>query len=418
MDDDHFHGFNESRKVNQPQAVLHPGQTVGRFQLLEMLGHGGMGQAWKAVDPNRKDENNAGFVVLKFLPDVLRFNEDATEEFKGAYRRVQALHHEHICPLYDIGEEPGLGCFQVMQFLEGITLRTLIRKEDPQRRGLPPRQVVKLLEPVAKALDYAHRNKLIHRDIKPENIIVDPENNGVHLIDFGLAAQVRNSLSKYSKEQMGNSGTEAYMSPEQWQGKLQEANSDQWALAVVAWELLSGTLPFQGTGFQLGYTICHAPSPLLPESQSRFDAFFAKAFAKTGSDRFRSCVELIHELKREAQQSRRVEDESVTKSGDRIELVGRQLSHKRRSRSSTEQITVAKEVQREDNSPSKVEELHKTKTQKDNLLLIGGLLLFCTLVTLPFVLPQSPVPPTVLFHPTEFSAGSGVGGGAPEPFRP
>ena len=73
------------------------------------------------------------------------------------------MHHEHICPLYDIGEEPALGCFQVMQFLDGISLKTLIRQEDPQRKGLPIRRVIQLLQPVAKALDYAHGNWLLHQ---------------------------------------------------------------------------------------------------------------------------------------------------------------------------------------------------------------------------------------------------------------
>lgn len=296
MDDAHFHGWNESRKVDQPLAVLHPGQEVGRFQLVEMLGHGDMGQVWKAVDPNRKDEHNHGFVVMKFLPDVLRFNTDATEEFKGVYRRVQTLHHEHICPLYDLGEEPGLGCFQVMQFLDGITLRTLIRQEDPQNAGLPIRRVVKLLAPAARALDYAHRNKLIHRDIKPENIIFDPATGEVHLIDFGLAAQVRTSMSRYSQLRMSTSGTEAYMPPEQWQGQMQDAASDQWALAVVAWELLTGELPFQGNGMQLGFAVCEAELSLLAERLRHLQPVFLTGMAKDRKQRYSSCVRFLESL--------------------------------------------------------------------------------------------------------------------------
>lgn len=296
MDDDHFHGWNESRKENQPLAVLRPGQAVGRFQLIDMLGQGGMGQVWKAVDPHRKDDDNAGFVVLKFLPEVLRFNADATEDFKGAYRRVQALHHEHICPLYDIGQEPGLGCFQVMQFLEGITLRTLIRQEDPQRKGLAIRRVLKLLAPVARALDYAHRNKLIHRDIKPENIIFDPATEEVHLIDFGLAAQVRTSMSRYSQQRMSTSGTEAYMSPEQWEGKVQEPASDQWALAVVAWELLTGSLPFHGDGMQLGFAVLQAELSLLPEALRHLQPVFLKGMAKDRKQRYASCLDFLKSL--------------------------------------------------------------------------------------------------------------------------
>lgn len=323
MNDDHFHGFNESRKANQPLAVLHPKQDVGRFSLLEMLGHGGMGQVWKAIDPNRKDDQNSGFVVLKFLPDVLRFNADATEEFKGAYRRVQALHHEHICPLYDIGEEPGLGCFQVMQFLEGITLRTLVRQEDPQKKGLAIRRVLKLLAPIAEALDYAHRNNLIHRDIKPENIIFDPATGGVHLIDFGLAAQVRTSMSKYSQQQMSTSGTGAYMSPEQWQGQLQEAASDQWALAVVAWELLTGSLPFHGDGMQLGFAVLQADLSLLPEAIRHLQPVFLTGMAKDRKQRYPLCVELLKSLAEAKPAAPTIETTTMTVSAQLKVLKGR-----------------------------------------------------------------------------------------------
>ena len=295
-DSQHSRGFQQTRSAGEAITVLRPDQVVGKFQLVELLGHGGMGQAWKAIDPDRKDDDNDGFVVLKFLPDVLRLNADASEEFKGAYRRVQSLHHEHICPLYDVGEEPSLGCFQVMQFLEGITLRTLIRQEDPQKQGLPLRRVLKLLAPIAKALDYAHRNKLIHRDIKPENIIFDPATEEVHLIDFGLAAQVRTSMSKYSQQRMSTSGTEAYMSPEQWQGQLQEAASDQWALAVVACELLTGSLPFHGNGMQLGFAVCQAELPPLPNTLQHLQTVFGKAMAKDRSHRYSSCREFLNSI--------------------------------------------------------------------------------------------------------------------------
>ena len=295
-DSQHSRGFQQTRAAGEAITVLRPDQVVGKFQLVELLGHGGMGQVWKAIDPDRKDDDNHGFVVLKFLPDVLRLNADASEEFKGAYRRVQSLHHEHICPLYDVGEERSLGCFQVMQFLEGITLRTLIRQEDPQKNGLPLRRVIDLLTPIAKALDYAHRNKLIHRDIKPENIIYDPATEEVHLIDFGLAAQVRTSMSKYSQQRMSTSGTEAYMSPEQWQGQIQEAASDQWALAVVAWELLTGNLPFHGDGQQLGFAVSFAELVELPEALRHLQPVFLKGMAKDRKQRYASCLDFLKSL--------------------------------------------------------------------------------------------------------------------------
>ena len=322
-EDSGFDSEDESFETQRHEPIsgrkLLPGQRAGRFTLVEPLGHGGMGQVWKAVDPNRAGEDSIGHVVLKFLPDALRFNVDATEEFKVAYRRVQQLHHEHICPLYDLGEEPGMGCFQVMQFLDGITVRRLIRQEDPNRKGLPLKRVLQLLVPVSRALDYAHGRKLIHRDVKPENIIFDPASEEVHLIDFGLAAQVRTSLSRYSQHRMSASGTEPYMAPEQWQGQLQDATSDQWGLAVVAWELLTGSLPFHGDGMQLGFAVCNAALPSLTGTLKRLNATFAKAMHKHRKQRFHSTIEFCKSLNQTAWQKTKLANDSTNDSVQPIE---------------------------------------------------------------------------------------------------
>ncbi|MFN5437684.1 MAG: protein kinase domain-containing protein, partial [Planctomyces sp.] len=149
----------------------HAGQQVGRFILQRQLGVGGMGEAWLAVDPQRRDEQRAGEVVLKFLLAELRRSEDWVEEFKGAYRRVQGLNHQHICALYDLGHDTRFGVFQVMQYVRGITLSRHLRAVDADGQGLPLSAVLQVLRPVAQALDYAHLQGLVHRDIKPANLM-------------------------------------------------------------------------------------------------------------------------------------------------------------------------------------------------------------------------------------------------------
>ncbi|WP_417380113.1 SUMF1/EgtB/PvdO family nonheme iron enzyme [Gimesia sp.] len=292
----HSHGQEPSFHGQAPAANLQPGQQADRFELVRMLGHGGMGQAWLAIDPRRKDEKREGHVVLKFLPDALRHHPDATQDFRAAYRRVQALHHESICPLFDLGESRELGCFQVMQFIPGITLRELMRSSDPDRTGLELGRVIRYLQPIARALDYAHQKKIIHRDIKPDNVIVDPETKEVHVIDFGLAAELRTSMSRYSQQRLSVSGTESYMPHEQWLGQPQDGRSDQYSLAVVAWELLTGQLPFQGSGKQLAYAVEQAPVPALPEHLQQLQSVFERAFSKERDQRFESVEAFVKSL--------------------------------------------------------------------------------------------------------------------------
>ncbi len=290
------HSNIPTRTGLEPISLLSGGQTIGRFRLIQLLGEGGMGSVWLAEDPTRKDDARDGRVVLKFLRDDIRRCPEAVEQFKASYRKVQQLFHEHICPLLDLGDDPTFGAFQVMPFVKGITLLELLKQEDPNKNGLPAERVVAILQPVAKALDYAHREGLIHRDIKPGNIMVDPETGKVSVVDFGLAAEVRTSMSMHSRSTMQVSGTEPYMAPEQWLGQAQDGRSDQYSLAVVAWQMLTGSLPYQGSGMQLGFAVTNGPIPELPEPMQHLQSVLAQALAKDRKQRFSSPVTFIDAL--------------------------------------------------------------------------------------------------------------------------
>lgn len=267
----------------------------GRYRLLECLGSGGMGEAWKATDSGRLVDGQPAQVVIKLLPSELRLNAEANEDIRREYSRVWLLSHPHICKLFDMGEEEGFGCFQVMQYLPGITLRQWMRK---QPGGIALSELLPILRAAASALDYAHtvRKPVVHRDVKPENIMYDPETGDVHVIDFGLSAEIRNSQSKLSSAQELIIGTASYMSPEQWQGRSPSAACDQWALGLVAWELLTGSRPFHGNKLALGFAVCQASLPLLPPSQSSLQAVFERVLKKEPRERFRTCSEFVDQL--------------------------------------------------------------------------------------------------------------------------
>jgi formylglycine-generating enzyme required for sulfatase activity len=155
---------------------------------------------------------------------------------------------------------------------------------------------LRIVAACADGLDYAHQQKVIHRDVKPENVMYDPATGTVHLIDFGLAAEIRESLSRYSQGFVAQAGTERYMSPEQWLGQLQNAGCDQWALGVMAWELLTGVAPYHGSGMTLGFAVCQAPVPKLPSQLSVLQPVFERVLQKQACDRYGTCREFVEEL--------------------------------------------------------------------------------------------------------------------------
>jgi formylglycine-generating enzyme len=287
---------------------LQPGDRLGEYTLVEPAGRGGMGQVWKATDGRRE-------VAIKLLPTAFRGNAAAVAQVDEAFRVVHALTHQHICKTLGLFDDVRWGPYLVMDFVPGITLGEFRRRFADRRVPLP--QVIDVLRGVAQALDYAHQktirkddretNGVLHRDVKPENILIVLDKQGqveeVWLIDFGLAAEIRNSLTKNTNTPADTRGTRPYMAPEQCRGKKQQwdGRTDQFALAVVAYELLAGHLPFDGDD---EFSIMHG---ILNEAPDRIDGLpeavwteLLKGLAKERDARHTTCAEFIEALERGA----------------------------------------------------------------------------------------------------------------------
>lgn len=297
---------NESKWTSRvlPQEVWEPrpGRRIGRFTLQKKLGSGGQGQAWLANDPHREGDGVEGLVVLKFLPNEVRGDSNRMAVFRAAYLAAQAVHHEAICPLFDLEQDPAVGLFQVMLYQPGITLRQLLNERATQSEGLglglglAPAEVLELLEPIARALDHVHSESVVHCDIKPENMIWDPQRRRIHLIDFGLAARAVAGRAILPDAQVAE-GTVRYRSPELWQGLSADPADDRWALAVTAWELLTGRPPFIGNGWELRDHVCSGVPCSAPQISPTLRAVFLDAFHPTLVLRPASCVALLLRLR-------------------------------------------------------------------------------------------------------------------------
>ena len=278
---------------------LQPDRYIGRFRLLRRLGEGGFGVAWQAVDPQKQDEHRSGEVVLKFLHPEYRRHEEVVADFKKSYRVVQQLIHQSICPLFDLGDDVRHGVYQVMPFIPGMTLQRYLRQQDPDESGLGLDEVLRWLRPAAEALDFAHGKGIVHRDVKPANLMVNPDTGELTVLDFGLAADLQRSLSSLnSQSRIPVRGTPIYMPPEQWKGvrNQQRGALDQYSLAVVAWQMLTGGPPWEGDDKTLRLAVLNDPVPPLPEPLRHLQSVFEKALAKDWDQRFGRVVDFVDAL--------------------------------------------------------------------------------------------------------------------------
>jgi serine/threonine-protein kinase len=261
------------------RTLVSAGASLGPYRIASVLGSGGMGKVYRAVD-TRLDRA----VAIKFL------DKDFAARFQREARAAAALNHPNICTLYDVGPD-----YLVIELVEGETLASQI-----SRGPLPLSAVYRNAAQIAEALDCAHRAGIIHRDLKPGNIMFTPAGL-LKVLDFGLAKFAQ--AGKPEDDLTGGHvvGTPAYMSPEQALGGEITAATDLFSLGIVMYEMSTGKRPFQGeTSFATIDAILHqepAPAceanPALPEGLGHI---ISRALAKDPKARYASAAELLAEL--------------------------------------------------------------------------------------------------------------------------
>ena len=244
--------FLESDESGLPAPVPHepvsPGECIGPYTVMELLGTGGMGQVYKAHD-KRLDRH----VAIKFLPRVVSDQPLALERFEREARAVSALNHPNICTIHDVGEFQGRS-FMVMEYLQGESLKDRIARTPTSLA-----EFYSIARQICAALEAAHAKGIVHRDVKPANIFV-AHGDQVKILDFGLAKRGGESvviarptlLPPTSRRELSLTasgtivGTLAYMSPEQAVGQEVDARSDIFSLGIVLHEMATGRSPFRG----------------------------------------------------------------------------------------------------------------------------------------------------------------------------
>ncbi len=265
------------------------GQMLGNYQILEELGRGGMAVVYRAYQQSLNR-----YVAIKVLPPQLSFDQEFVERFQREARAAAGLRHPNIVVIHDVGQEEGI-YYIVMEYLEGRTLKEVIEQEG----ALPPKRVVRIMEQVAGALDYAHQRGFVHRDVKPANIFVG-EGDRVTLTDFGIAKAA--TETQHLTRTGTLMGTPEYMSPEQAAGGVVDHRADLYALGVVLYQMMVGRVPYRGT---TPHATLHAviyESPPLPRQLNPglgvgIEAVVLKAIAKRPEERYQRGKEMVEALR-------------------------------------------------------------------------------------------------------------------------
>jgi serine/threonine-protein kinase len=221
--------------VSEDEGRFVPGTLLGgRYRILTLLGRGGMGEVYRAMDLTLGQS-----VALKFLPEEAATNQRLLERFHGEVRVARLVSHPNVCRVYDIGQIEGMP-FISMEYVDGEDLSSLLTRIG----RLPTDKAVETARRLCSGLAAAHDRGVIHRDLKPQNIMINKRGEVV-IMDFGLAAiasELNGAEARY--------GTPAYMSPEQLKGTGVTAKSDVYALGLVLYELFTGKRPFEASSVQ------------------------------------------------------------------------------------------------------------------------------------------------------------------------
>jgi outer membrane protein assembly factor BamB/predicted Ser/Thr protein kinase len=260
---------------------------ISRYEPIAEIGRGGMGVVYRAYEA-ALDRT----VALKVLAPDLANQPGFVAQLRREAISAARLRHPNIALLYEFGQADDTA-FLAMEYVPGHSLRQIL-----EAGPLPPERALAILDQIAQALDYAHRMGIVHRDVKPSNILVGPDQQAM-LIDFGLAEMVEHTLLTSDSAALG---TPHYMAPEQAAGHGADARADQYALAAVAYEMLTGVPPFHGRS---ATAVVHAhiydlpppPTERRPTLPGAVDAVLLRALAKPPRERYDSLAEFVTALR-------------------------------------------------------------------------------------------------------------------------
>lgn len=254
-----------------------PGAILGSYELLQLIARGGMGEVYRA----RHRRLTGREVAIKVMPAVLAADPTFLQRFEREANNIATLNHPNILPLWDYGDQDGLP-YIVMPLVLGGSLRDRMHG-----RNMAPAEVLRYVQPIADALDYAHSRGIVHRDIKPANVLLD-DRDQVYVADFGIAKATEGGAEHLTRTGVGI-GTPEYMAPEQTQGQT-DPRSDIYALGIIAYECLTGQVPYKGKT-PIDVAIQHATVPVPPLDRlgtvvsPALDAAVRRALAKAPAER-------------------------------------------------------------------------------------------------------------------------------------
>ena len=268
------------------------GTQVDHYEIIRLLGHGGMNRVYLA-----RDVSNEQTVVLKFPNDDLIGNIAVFERYKREAEIGNRLHHPHIQHLLNTGEKRSED-YLVVDYIKGKTLRTVLEEHAPN--PLPVADAIRITLQICDALVYCHEHGIFHRDIKPENIMVQEDGN-ITIIDFGIAL-LEGARRVTWRGLSGTMGTPDYMSPEQLKGERGTASSDIYAVGVMLYEMLCGHTPFEGENIFaiMNQHVSQDPPSILlanPQISPELATVVMRAIRRDPTKRYQLMSDLLHDLR-------------------------------------------------------------------------------------------------------------------------
>src|SRR6266542_1616198 len=282
-------------------ATRPTGRLKGRFEIMEQIGEGGFASVFRA-----RESTTGTIVALKLLKDAYLKDQEVVERFRREVFAVASINSPYVVKMHDFGIS-GDEVFIAMEYVEGPTLREVMHE-----RPWSPNDIHTIVGQIAQALAAAHRQNIVHRDLKPENVtLVGSGGQGmihrqVKVLDFGLAklAELERKLELEPLTRAGMCfGTPQYMSPEQIQGKNIDGSADVYALGVIAYEMIAGLLPWDGSDSrEILLSVIKQPAPRIVRARAQvkrldeLNRFLQRALAKDKKDRPRDAADYFKEF--------------------------------------------------------------------------------------------------------------------------